>query len=218
TFDTQEEFVSQSAEHMLRVVDGEEYRYLALAGGKTPVHVYEQFGKKIIDPSKIFLYQVDERYVPPHHPDANACMIYKHVGKKYEGEWAGMYFFDTTQPISVALLDYRHMLSRVPEGVFDLVVLGVGTDGHIASLFPYSSQLTDMEHTVMYTTTMHHFVHDRLTLGPKMIIQAKQILILLQGEEKRPVYEELQQPIKKSDAFPAHILQSHADVTVHYVL
>jgi len=200
------------------VVDGEEYRYLALAGGKTPVHVYEQFGKKIIDPSKIFLYQVDERYVPPHHPDANACMIYKHVGKKYEGEWAGMYFFDTTQPISVALLDYRHMLSRVPEGVFDLVVLGVGTDGHIASLFPYSSQLTDMEHTVMYTTTMHHFVHDRLTLGPKMIIQAKQILILLQGEEKRPVYEELQQPIKKSDAFPAHILQSHADVTVHYVL
>src|SRR3989338_4312216 len=81
TFDTQEEFITESVANMLRVVHGGAYRYLALAGGKTPEPVYERFGKKITDPSKIFLYQVDERYVPPHHPHANTCIIYKQLGK-----------------------------------------------------------------------------------------------------------------------------------------
>ncbi|PIR75992.1 MAG: hypothetical protein COU32_04450 [Candidatus Magasanikbacteria bacterium CG10_big_fil_rev_8_21_14_0_10_42_10] len=218
TFDTVQDFVGESVRLMLDICNGEEYRYLALAGGKTPVPVYRQFGKEIQDPSIIFLYQVDERYVPLYHVDANACMIYKQLVKEHEGAWADVYFFDTNQPIRGSLLEYRHALARVPDMRFDLMILGVGTDGHIASLFPYSSQLHDMDHTVMHTTTAHHFVHNRLTLGPQVILQAKKILVLLQGEEKQPVYVELQAPTKRSDAFPAHLVQSHPDVTVHYVI
>ncbi|HBB38050.1 MAG: 6-phosphogluconolactonase [Candidatus Magasanikbacteria bacterium GW2011_GWD2_43_18] len=220
TFDTNEQFVSKSAASMHDAIEGDTYRYIALSGGKTPMSVYEAFACQLSSTAaeKIFLFEVDERYVPSHHPDANACMIHKKLVKFHEKEWAGVSFFDTTKPLGEAILAYKHALSIVPDLVFDLMVLGVGTDGHIASLFPYTPSLQDMDHTVLHTTTIHHFVYDRLTLGAKVILQAKKILILLRGEDKRAVYEELQNPQKRRDAFPAHMLQSHSDVTVHFAV
>lgn len=220
TFDTSHAFADAGASFMTDVVkDKRDDRvYLALSGGRTPQPIYEMFSHSMRDVSRIHVYQVDERYVPSGHPDLNACMIYKYLVARHEGMWGDVCFFDTDAPLKQALLVYRHQLSRVPDLRFDLMVLGVGQDGHIASLFPYASALRDIVSTVLHTTTAHHFVHDRLTVAPAVIMQARRILVVLQGDEKESVFEELQSPSIPVHAFPAHMLQSHPDVTVHYVM
>ncbi len=218
TFDNNNACITESASHMVdlcRTVEGE--CYLGLSGGRTPVPVYEVFAGMDMRASQIHLYQTDERYVPHDHPDSNARMLRTSLLDNSVNAWQSVHLFDTAVSIDASLRAYAEELRRIPDQAFDLLVLGVGPDGHIVSLFPPLAP-TSPSTLTMHTVTDVFAVRDRLTITEHVIRRARHILVLLQGEEKRHVFEELSAPTVSVSEFPAHILQDCPQVTVHYSL
>jgi len=100
---------------------------IALAGGKTPMEFYRLLSKQNLPWEKFSFFLTDERFVPLDSDKSN----YKNI-KENLGEKAKLYPVDTSLPIDRACVEYSKLL---PESL-DIALLGVGEDGHTASLFP----------------------------------------------------------------------------------
>jgi len=119
---------------------------LALSGGSTPGPVYRELAKRDAPWEQVDFYFVDERFVPPDHPESNYLLaeeaLFKPLGVplhqifRMQGERA-----DRDQ----AARDYEKLLPPV----LDVVVLGMGEDGHTASLFPGNTALQEKERRVL---------------------------------------------------------------------
>lgn len=188
--------------------------YIALAGGSAK-SVYESLADQLgLGPYAVEFFQVDERYVPRDHPDSNFKMIAESrlvsAGKKFHA-------FETHLPIPQTLERYEQEL-RARTREFDLSILGIGPDGHIASLFPGSSALEEKMRLAAHTTTKQFAIPDRLTLTYPVILESRKILVLLAGKSKRDIITELQKTVSAQpyEKFPANKLREHADVTVHF--
>lgn len=178
----------------------EKAQTIALSGGNTPQPIYAT-----IDPTGKRFFQTDERYVPTDHPDSNQSMIRRHI--------PDLIAFDTSLPIETCLALYETVL---PEQ-FDMVILGIGTDGHIASLFPRSPALHEKKRRVAHATTDTFAVRDRLTLTLPTILDSKHIMILLQGAGKAEILNDLEHSEKSIDDLPAKALLKHKNLTIHYL-
>jgi len=162
---------------------------VALAGGGTPRTTYKLLATPElagqVDWSRVHVFWGDERSVPPTHPDSNARMaceaLLEPVGipetniHRIRGEWSP----------EVAAQDYerevRDILGKQPR--FDLILLGVGADGHTASLFPGSAALQERERLVMaaYVEALRSW---RVTITLRLINAARHVLILVSGASK----------------------------------
>jgi len=206
-FQAQQDFVNASIEALIEVFDVKEgVVNVGIPGGKTPLPIYRELEKrKGIDFSRTQFFLVDERYVPYKFAESNIGTIQK--------VWSeNIHTFDTLVTIEESLGKYTQELPTEP---FDLIFLGVGTDGHVASLFPHSDALGSQER-VAYTTTDTLAVRDRLTMTFVPIMNAKKVILLVSGEEKRGVIEELQNGSKSVDEFPAKRLLEHDSFEVLY--
>ncbi|MBC8065170.1 MAG: 6-phosphogluconolactonase, partial [Chlorobia bacterium] len=120
---------------------------VALSGGSTPKRAYDLLSKSEIDRSKIELYMVDERYVPIEDERSNEAMIrsalqlpipLEEESRQDVGSLRGSFpLFPMYKPggVAEAAADYNQLL-RERVGKFDVVLLGMGDDGHTASIFP----------------------------------------------------------------------------------
>lgn len=180
---------------------------IALSGGSTPEPIYKALNKANLPWEKIHFYQVDERYVPTNNTDSNNKLINDTLLKNRQ---TNFHFFDTALPIKQALKKYAQELPKK----FDLVILGIGEDGHTASLFPNSKALISEAKTA-HTTTDQFAVKDRLTLGFSTILNSKNILVLLKN--KPTIIEELKNPKKTSANFPALKLLKHKTVQIYHL-
>ena len=179
-------------------------QHVALSGGNTPKPIYEGLALEWEDSEKM-VYQVDERYVPATHAASNQKMIQQTLAplkKRY---------INTSLPIKEAIKDYQKGLPP-----FDLTVLGVGTDGHIGSLFPNTPELSEKKDFVIHTTTDVYEIKDRITLSLPAIRRSKRILILLQGKEKKSVVKEILSGDKTIKDFPVKALLDHPGLTIYY--
>jgi 6-phosphogluconolactonase len=110
---------------------------VALSGGSTPKAIYENLQKSAkLDWSKIWLFWSDERAVPPDHPDSNYRMAMESFGKLPIPP-SQIFRMVAEKEIEKNAKDYEDKIHHVlGKDLFDLVMLGVGEDGHTASLFP----------------------------------------------------------------------------------
>lgn len=134
-------------------------------------------------------YQVDERFVPRSHPDSNFRLLQEVTN----GRIVNFTAFPIGLDLSIAALSYAQCLIPDTQGyLFDSVILGVGQDGHTASLFPYASTLDSSDFSLV-SHTDSFAVPERLTLGFAALARSRKIFILLSGQEKRAIYQQLQQ-------------------------
>ncbi len=114
---------------------------VALSGGSTPKAIYERLAGEKLDWSKIWLFWSDERAVPPDHPESNYGMAMESF-KKVPIPPSQIFRMVAESNIEKNALDYEEKIKHIlGHHLFDLVMLGVGEDGHTASLFPNTQGL-----------------------------------------------------------------------------
>jgi 6-phosphogluconolactonase len=160
---------------------------LALSGGATPRRLYEllsaESGEKIPWP-RISLFWGDERCVPPEDIRSNYGMAAR--AGLLERPFAGIHRMLGEVPPDEGALQYEDELKKVfsERGLprFDLILLGLGSDGHVASVFPGSAGLTDRGHWILSTETYGGI--RRLTVTLPVLGAARSLLFLVSGEAK----------------------------------
>ena len=158
------------------------------ASGGSSAQIFDQLKEFGFDFSNVDLFQVDERCVSPSHPRSNYNLIATKCGKDVQNFFA----FDTTLYPADSAVEYAQQLIEDADGyLFDLTILGVGPDGHIASLFPDSPALCETKKLTAHTTTDVFDIHERLTLTLPALKKSRKILVLLVGEKKRDIWEQI---------------------------
>lgn len=172
---------------------------VALSGGRTPRRLYELLAspawRERLPWDKTELYLGDERCVPPDHPDSNARMIREALLERLPQQ--PTFFPMVSHPDHPAqeAAHYAALLrerltedERVPR--FDLVLLGMGADGHFASLFPGTTALEDREALVL-PVWVEKLAAWRISLGRRVIAAAQRRIVLVTGEDKRAALSEV---------------------------
>jgi 6-phosphogluconolactonase len=137
------EFAAQHWIHSAQKAIQQRGRFIvALSGGSTPKAIYERLAKEKLDWSKVWLFWSDERAVAPTHPDSNYKMALDAGFAKLPIPPSQIFRMQAETDIEKNARDYEEKIHHIAgKHLFDLVMLGVGEDGHIASLFPNSPAL-----------------------------------------------------------------------------
>ena len=170
--------------------------FFAGPGGSTPSPVYARMSQADIDWSKVSVTLVDERYVPETSPDSNTRLIKEVLltGKAAAATFVPMYHSEVT--VDRAAAKASHAFADAG-GRFDAVLLGMGEDGHICSMFPNSPTLKtlltpDLKPTVLGVPHGRDGAAptlERLSINLPYLIQAGRVILGLKGAAKREVYE-----------------------------
>jgi 6-phosphogluconolactonase len=157
-------------------------RRIAFTGGSTPLKVLALLATRDLDWSQVTIALTDDRRVPDDHPASNFGRIHAALGE------SGATFERLEEGAAVA--------------PFDLVWLGMGEDGHVASLFPHMLALVRPGPSVIATTPIPlppEAPFDRLTLNKKALKASSEIILVVTGASKRALIE---QALAGSDRYP----------------
>jgi 6-phosphogluconolactonase len=172
---------------------------LALAGGNTPAATYEELAGRSLDWSDVTLWLGDERWVPHDHPDSNTRMVRELLVDRI----LARFFAPETgfgEPDEAAAA-YEATLAPVLQAAAGsgLVLLGMGDDGHTASLFPGSAAL-EIDRPGYVANWVSAKDTWRLTATKSLLWQAAETVFLVQGEAKAAVLAEI---IDEGHPYPA---------------
>ena len=156
---------------------------MALSGGDTARRCYERLaadGADQIDWWQVDVFWSDERCVPPDHPDSNERMVREALLERV-GAANAVYPMRCDEGPD----PYQQRVGQV--GHFDLIHLGLGDDGHSASLFPQSEALAadPGRLVVMNEDPLGHNPHRRMTFTFSAISRGRLVVVTVEGEEKR---------------------------------
>lgn len=188
-FESVAELSAGAADAIVDELSGAEGAVVALSGGSTPKPVYELLGQdermRQLATTAITWVTGDERCVPPGHPDSNATMIEQTLFAAGIPPSHRFLRFETEQgdPAEVAAGFEERWRSLEIDGL-TLSILGVGTDGHTASLFPATAVL-DIEDRVASEVFVPRLETWRVTLTVPILRQASTMFVLAAGEDKR---------------------------------
>ena len=170
--------------------------FVALSGGTTPKAIFEQLTKEhfssLIDWSKVHLFWSDERAVPPDHPESNYHMAMQAGLSKMGIPPLQIHRMRAEEKIQAHARLYEETIQKVLKGrPFDLVMLGVGEDGHTASLFPGTQALlAPLERKVVANYIPEKKIW-RMTFTFSCINEARHIVIYALGASKKTILKEL---------------------------
>ncbi len=168
---------------------------VALSGGRTPVGLYQRLaGEKDLNWDKTEIYQVDERFVPEGDPDSNFRMIRRTLLDRIRIPCENIVPVPVSAPDPVLAAERYEALIREKMGLsegqfprFDLVLLGMGKDGHTASLFPGDDLL--LEKCRIALAAFPESGHSRVTLTLPAINRARHVFFFVVGKEKAVVFQ-----------------------------
>ena len=212
-FKDKQEVAQRFAAYFERLVKAKDNFHVALSGGSTPKLIFdvlaEEYGD-VIDWSKIHFYWGDERCVPPTDDESNFKMTVDHLFSKIEVPDSNIHrVLGESDPRSEAMR-YANLLEinldRV-EGTpqFDLVLLGMGDDGHTASIFPHEIELWNAEdHCVV--ATHPDSGQKRVSINGSVINRAKEVVFLVTGASKAEKVDEIHNEKEGYKQYPAALV------------
>ncbi len=189
---------------------------VALSGGSTPRALYSLLATpgfaERIPWSKVHLFWGDERCVPPDRADSNYRMVRESLLTKISIPSENIHRMAGEKEPKTTAVEYEKELKtffQLSEGAlprFDLILLGLGEDGHTASLFPGSAALDETEHLVAKVYVKKLNAH-RLTLALPVLNESAQIYFLVAGKTKATIVKELLGTHPTMAKFPAQRIQ-----------
>ena len=197
-FKNKEEVAQAFAKHLAEQIEKSETFHIALSGGSTPKILFDHLAKEYVDKinwKKVHLYWGDERCVPPNHEDSNYGMTYAKLIQHINIPESNVHrVLGENDPTGEADRYGKRIEWNLPlKGgvpIFDLVILGMGGDGHTASIFPHQIELLKSKETCGVATHPDSG-QKRITITGKVINAAKQIHFLVTGDSKQSVLDEI---------------------------
>ncbi|HDZ57319.1 MAG TPA: 6-phosphogluconolactonase [Pseudomonas xinjiangensis] len=179
-----EHMASRVLEGLRQAIQANGTATLALSGGRGPEQFLRRLDAMALEWEKVTVTLVDERWVPEDHPDSNAGMIKRCLPRALQrAQWIPMYQGESPEQDAARMeVVLRRLLPA------DVLVLGMGPDGHTASLFPQTSDiaenLSDRARQLCQAVPAAEGRRARLTMTGKAIRQAKLLLLQISGEQK----------------------------------
>ena len=188
---------------------------VALSGGSTPVQLYKELAGTNLKWDCTHIFMVDERFVPFDHSDSNYRMIHETLlskinipeknihpvptGKGSSDESAQSYERDMQSFFNVSF-------GGIPE--FDLVLLGLGEDGHTASLFPGAAALAEKDRFAVSAISPDTAGHERITITFPVINSSRSVVFHITGSNKAEVVKDVLE--NENSTFPAASVRPHS--------
>ena len=164
---------------------------VALSGGRTPAALFEKLSRKKSLPwNKTFVFMVDERFVPYQDENNNYRMINELLLRHVDVPAKNIHPILTTgETPRVSAEKYEKDLERFLRSgaCFDLILLGIGDDGHTASLFPGMPSLKEKKHLAIEVPSSGPIDAERITLTFPMINNAENIMFIATGSNKSEI-------------------------------
>ena len=186
---------------------------VALSGGTTPKRFYELLGSEIfrdvIDWSHVHFFWVDERCVPKEHAESNYNLAFDLFLSKVPHNPSNIHRIKGEEGPERAASEYekdmRGFFGTSGFPVFDLIMLGMGEDGHTASLFPAAESLKEKTRLAI-PVYMRKPNSNRVTLTLPVLNNASHIVFLVAGKSKAHIVKEFLAGDKESKQFPAGLI------------
>ncbi len=180
--------------------------FVALSGGSTPKAIFERLSsspyEQMIEWNKVHLFWSDERAVPPDHPDSNYHMAMQAGLSKMPIPQEQVHRMRAEEKIEENALDYEQQIVAALKGrPFDLVMLGMGEDGHTASLFPNTEGLS-VENRLVIANYIPAKNSWRMTFSFPCINSAMNIAIYVLGASKKEILAEVLLSSNSNDRYP----------------
>ncbi|SFT76064.1 6-phosphogluconolactonase [Algoriphagus locisalis] len=197
-YDTKEQVAEEFSEYFRDLAASDQTIHVALSGGSTPKIIFdylaENFGSEI-NWSKIKFYWGDERCVAPTDSESNYKMTVDHLLSKIEVPFFNIFRVlgendpeEEAQRYSKVLSDELPIVNGIPQ--FDLVMLGMGDDGHTVSIFPDSISLWDAKENCVVATHPDSG-QKRVTITGKVVNNSKAVAFLVTGAGKAEKVQEI---------------------------
>jgi 6-phosphogluconolactonase len=211
------EAAARMAKSMREAIRDRGVAHVALSGGNSPFEAYRLLAEESFDWNKIHVWFVDERAVPPEGDRSNynnakkALIDVAHVPEanvhRMRGEAPGAELSGAASEYEATLREtVTSKLGGLP--ALDLVVLGIGDDGHTASLFPGEPTVHVTDKLVTHVPPAPDGKHEaRLTLTTPVLENARASLILVLGKSKHPALERVWATSGEVDQTPARIIR-----------
>ena len=188
-----------------------------VSGGRTPIPFFSALARMPVDWGKVTIGLVDERWVSVDHEDSNERLVRETL--LVQGAAAAIFVPMKNRAISAVAGQpaCEDAIAGLPRP-FDVVVLGMGNDGHTASLFPKAPQLaTALDRALPALTIATDPVtapHERMSLTQRGLLVSRRVVLLLSGHAKWQVYQRARQPGSLFE-FPVRTVLDQSEVPVH---
>ena len=214
-FKTSEELYSEATAIYLttgtKAQRNQNFFSVALSGGSTPLPLYRRLAESVegdqLDWEKIHFFWGDERAVEPDHPDSNYGEAFQTLLKPRGVPLTNIHRVEGELMPEIAAQKYEQDLlgwfGVIPPR-FDLILLGLGNDGHTASLFPGTKLPEDAWVNAVHVPELESW---RITVTPQLINAACRVLFLVVGAEKARALKEVLNGPYQPETYPAQLVQ-----------
>jgi len=220
TLTTPQELFAAAAEEVVRAANdavAQRGRFtIALAGGSTPKSLYNLLAtnaRTTLPWDRMFFFWGDERHVPPTDPESNYRMVEEAMLSKVPVPPGNVFRIKTENPEAAAAAEDYEKAIRKFFGLepgqfprFDLILLGMGPDGHTASLFPGTAALQEKSRLVVANWVEKMKTH-RISLTLPVLNEARCVTFLVSGTDKAPALKAVLEENVPSEQYPAKLVK-----------